>query len=153
MEGSYVHCKLRQSTQTTLLVYSTNIYIFIFKFLYGIFYNGNHPVGFLKGKEFLDQWSSHKHVRTKGSVWRLLFSHVLNLLILTTQTNSCYQFYTVQNAYNRCVLFQVMREHNLDVCGCVTELHGLCGRWNLFLQCSMWCCGIHVSKQHNLTLC
>jgi len=105
----------------------TYIYLY-FTFLYGIINNGNHPLGFLKGKEFLDQWSSHKHVRTKGSVWRLLFSHVLNLLILTTQTNSCYQFYTVQNAYNRCVLFQVMREHNLDVCGCVTELHGLCGR-------------------------
>ena len=27
---------------------------YFFTFLYGIFYNGNHPLGFLKGKEFLD---------------------------------------------------------------------------------------------------
>ena len=109
--------------------YIQRIYIYInITFLYGIFYNGNHPLGFLKGKEFLDQWSSHKHVRKKGSVWRLVFSRVLKLLMWTTQTNSCYQFYAVQNAYNRCILFHVMREQNLDVCGCVTELRGLCGR-------------------------
>jgi len=34
----------------------------------------------------------------------------------------------VQNAYNRCVLFHVMTERNHDLCGCVTELHGDCGR-------------------------
>jgi hypothetical protein len=33
-----------------------------------------------------------------------------------------------ENAYNRCVLFHVKREHNHDLCGFVTELHGFCGR-------------------------
>jgi hypothetical protein len=43
-------------------------------------------------------------------------------------TNSYYQFYAVQNAYNRCVLFHIMREGNHDLCGGVTELHVFCGR-------------------------
>jgi len=38
-----------------------------------------------------------------------------------TQTDSYYQFYAVQNVCNRCVLFLVMREHNHDLCGCVTD--------------------------------
>ena len=33
----------------------------VFTFLYAIFYNCHHPLGFLKGEEFLDYWSSHKN--------------------------------------------------------------------------------------------
>ena len=47
-----VHGSHQQSIQTTLLVYSFSEYCI--HILYGIFYNGNHPLGFLKGKEFLD---------------------------------------------------------------------------------------------------
>jgi len=51
VEGSPVHCNLQQSTQTALLVYTMNI---VFTLLCGIFYNGNHPLGFPKLREFLD---------------------------------------------------------------------------------------------------
>jgi len=50
-------------------------------FLYEIFYNGNHPLVFLKGKEFLDWWSSHNYVKKKIYPWRLFFNHVFELLI------------------------------------------------------------------------
>jgi len=33
---------------------------------------------------------------------------VLNCYVYNTQTNSYYQFYAVQNAYNRCALFRIM---------------------------------------------
>jgi hypothetical protein len=63
----------------------------------------------------------------KCSSWQLFVIHFFKLFIYKTQTNSCYQFYAVQNAYNRCVLFYVMREGNRDLCGGVTELDGICG--------------------------
>jgi hypothetical protein len=55
-------------------------------------------------------------------------SHVFKLLTYEIQTNSCYQFCAVRNAYSRCVLCYVMTEGNHDLCGDVTELHGFCGR-------------------------
>ena len=67
-------------------------------------------------------------MRKKSSEWRVFVSHVFKLLVYKTQTNNCYQFYAVQSAYNRCVLFHMMTEGNHDLCGDVTELHGLCGR-------------------------
>jgi hypothetical protein len=54
--------------------------------------------------------------------------HVFNFFIYKTETNSYYQFYAVQNIYNRCVVFHVMREDRHDLCGGVTELHGFYGR-------------------------
>ena len=69
-------------------------------------------------------------MRKKSSAWRLFVGHVFKLLIYKTQTNSYCQFYAVQNACNRCVLFRMMIEHNHDMCGFVTELHGCCGRGN-----------------------
>ena len=57
----------------------------------------------------------------------LFVSHIFKLLIYKTQTNSCYQFYGVQLAYNRCVLFHVMRVKNHD-------LYGLCYR----TACVLW---------------
>ena len=92
------------------------------------FYSVNHPLCFLKGKQFLDQWSNHNLVRKENSLWRFFLSDILKFLTQKSQTNSCYQLYTVQNAHNRCVLFHVLTEHNRDLCGCVTELCGLCGR-------------------------
>ena len=63
-----------------------------------------------------------------ASVIKWLFvSCVFKLFIYKTQTNSCYQFYAVQNAYNRCVLLHVMREGNHDLCGGVADLRGICG--------------------------
>jgi hypothetical protein len=53
----------------------------VLMFLYAVFYNCHHPLDFLKGKEFLDQWSSHNCVRKKSSAWRLFLSHVLELFI------------------------------------------------------------------------
>jgi hypothetical protein len=67
-------------------------------------------------------------VRKKSSVWRLFVSHVFKFFMYKTQTNSCYQFYAVLNAYNRYVLFHVMTEGNHVLCGGVTGLHGICGR-------------------------
>jgi hypothetical protein len=64
----------------------------------------------------------------KVSPWRLFVNHVFKLLMHKTQTESYYQFYAVQTAYSRRVLFHVIREHNYDYCGCFAELHGLCGR-------------------------
>jgi len=54
---------------------------------------------------------------------------VFKFLIYNTRRNSYYQFYAVQNASNRCVMFHMMMEHNHDLYCCVTELHG-CGRGN-----------------------
>ena len=62
--------------------------------------------------------------------WKLFVSHFFKLIVNKTQTNSYYQFYAVQIAYNRCVLFHVMRVHDRDLYGCVTELHMFCGRCN-----------------------
>ena len=100
----------------------------VFTFLYAVFCDCHHHLGSLQGSEFLDFWSSHNGVRKKGFGWRLFVRHVFKLFIYKTQTNSCYQFYALLNAYNRCVLFHVMTEGNHDLCGCVTELHGFCGR-------------------------
>jgi len=99
----------------------------VFTFLYAVFYTCYHPLGFLKGEEFLDYWNSHNHVRKKSSAWRLLVIHVFKLFMYKTQTNSCYQFYAVQNANNRWVLFHVKRECSHVLFGGVTELHGVCG--------------------------
>jgi hypothetical protein len=49
--GFFLHHNLQQSTHTAVVVHSMNVF---FPHLYGIFYIGNHPLGFLKGKEFLD---------------------------------------------------------------------------------------------------
>jgi hypothetical protein len=70
----------------------------VFTFLYVVFYNGNHHLGFLRGEEFLDYCSGHNRVRKNSSVWRLFLSHGFELFMYKTQTNSCYQFYAVQNA-------------------------------------------------------
>ena len=64
----------------------------------------------------------------KCSAWRLFVRHVFELFVYKTLTNIYYQLYAVQNAYNRFVLFYVMTEGNHDLCGVVTELHGVCGR-------------------------
>jgi hypothetical protein len=104
----------------------------VFPFLYAVFYNCHHPLDFRKGEEFLDKWNSHNRVKKKSSLWRLLVIHVLKLFVYKTQTKSCYQFYAVQNVYNRCVVFHLMREGSHDLCCGVTELHGFCGRWNWF---------------------
>jgi hypothetical protein len=53
---------------------------------------------------------------------------VFKFVVYKTQTNSCYQFYAVVNACNRCVLFHVTTEGNYVLCGDVTGLHGICGR-------------------------
>jgi len=100
----------------------------LFTFLYAVFYNCHHPVGFLKCDEFLDYWKNHNPARKKSSQWRLLVILVFKLFRYKTQTNSCYQFYAGQNANDRCVLFHVKRECNHDMCSVVTEIHGLCGR-------------------------
>jgi hypothetical protein len=47
----YIITSNKAHRQTTVVVYSMNV---LFAFLYGIFYNGNHPLGFLKDEEFLD---------------------------------------------------------------------------------------------------
>jgi hypothetical protein len=91
-------------------------------------YSCHQNVGSLKGKEFRDKWSSHNGVRKNSSAWRLVVGCVFRLFDIETQTNSRYQLYSVSNAYNRCVLFHMMREGNHDLCGDVTELHVLCGR-------------------------
>jgi hypothetical protein len=80
------------------------------------------------GFEFLDYWSSRNCVRKKGSQLRLFVNHVFRLFVYITQTNSHYQFFAVQNAYNRCVLLHVMREGNHDLFGGITERHEMCGR-------------------------
>ena len=108
-----------------------SIYI-VFTFKYVLLYVCHHSLGFLKGEEFLDYWSSHNRVRKKRSPWSLLVNHGFKLFVQKTQTNSYYQFYAVQNVYNGCVVFHMMREGSHGLCGCVTELHELCGRWNWF---------------------
>ena len=67
-------------------------------------------------------------MRKKSSEWRLFVSHVFKLLIYKTQKAGIITFMLLQNAYNRCVLFHMMGGGNRDLCGDVTELHGLCGR-------------------------
>jgi len=67
----------------------------VFTFLYAVFYNSNHPLGFQKGEEFLDYWSSHNPVRKNSSPCRLFVIHVFELFMYETQTNSCYQFYAM----------------------------------------------------------
>ena len=57
-------------------------------------------------------------MRERSSAWWLLV--VLDCYIYKTNG---YQFYAVQNAYNRCALFR-MTEHNHNLRACVTELHG-----------------------------
>ena len=100
----------------------------VFTFLCAGFYNCHHPLGFLKGEEFLDYWSSHNGVKRNSSACRLFVSHVFELLVYKTQTNNSYQFCAVQSAYNRCLPFHMMTEGNRDLCGDVTELYVLCGR-------------------------
>ena len=67
-------------------------------------------------------------MRKMVSKWWLLVSHVFTLFVYKTQTNGHYQFFAVQNAYNRCILFHMGTEGNHDLCGGVTELHVWCGR-------------------------
>ena len=57
-----------------------------------------------------------------------IVSHVFELFVYKTQTNSYYQFFAVQHAYNRCVLFHMVTESIHDLCDVVTELDVLCGR-------------------------
>ena len=52
----------------------------------------------------------------------------LDCLYIKPKQTSIISLFAVQNAYNRCVLFHVLRELNHDLCGGVTELHVLCGR-------------------------
>jgi hypothetical protein len=52
----------------------------VFTFLWAVFCDDIHPLGFLKGEEFLDWWSNRNHVRKKGSSWRLFVNHVFKLL-------------------------------------------------------------------------
>jgi len=94
----------------------------VFTFLYAVFYNCHHSLGFLKGQEFLDNWNGHNLHFSIEAV-----SHIFKLFIYKTQTNSYYQFYAVQNVYNRCVLCHVKRVRNHDLCGGVADLHGFCG--------------------------
>jgi hypothetical protein len=42
-------------------------------FLHAVFYNCHNPLGFVEGKEFLTQWSSHNCI---SSVFRLCVSYV-----------------------------------------------------------------------------
>jgi hypothetical protein len=44
----------------------------VFILLYAVLYNCHHPVGVLKGEEYLDWWSSHNCVRRKSSGWSLV---------------------------------------------------------------------------------
>jgi len=54
--GSTVHSNLQHSTQLCWCIDTVNI---VFTFLYAVFYNCHHSLGFLKGGEFMDWWSSH----------------------------------------------------------------------------------------------
>jgi hypothetical protein len=79
VEGSSVRRNLQQSTQTVCwYVDSLNI---VLTFLYVVFYDCHHPIGFLKGNKFLDYLSSHNVVRKKSSQWRLLVIYVLKLFL------------------------------------------------------------------------
>jgi len=79
VEGSSVHHNLKNSTQRVCwYIDSMNI---VFTFLNAVFYNCHHPLGFLKGNEFLDCLSSHNVVRKKSSPLMLLVIHVFKLFI------------------------------------------------------------------------
>jgi pantothenate kinase type III len=80
------------------------------------FYNGNHPSGILKVKEFHDKWVINKNVMKKSAECSLLVSYVFKLQTVTMQCE------------NRCVLFHVVTEVNHELCGAVRRLHGFCGR-------------------------
>ena len=77
MDGSSVYHNLQQSMQTVCwYIDSMNIE---FTFLSAVFYNCHHPLGFLKGEEFLDYWNNHNRVRKKSSPWVLLFMFLILL--------------------------------------------------------------------------
>ena len=84
-----------------------------------MFCNCHHTVGFLKGDEFVDYLSSHDRMRKKSSPWSLL-DMFLNCLCRNPKQ-------TAGIIFMQCMC-PVMRELNYDSYGCVTELHGFCGR-------------------------
>jgi hypothetical protein len=82
----------------------------VFTFLCAVLHNCHHPLGFLKGEEVLDYWSSHNHVRKKSSPWRLLS-------VLCSA--KCLKYVCPVSCEKRV---------NHDMFGGVTGLHGFCGR-------------------------
>jgi hypothetical protein len=67
----------------------------VFTFVYAVFYNCHHPLGFLKDKEFVDYLSSHNRVRINCSPWRLFVIHIFKLFMQKPQTNGYYHFHAV----------------------------------------------------------
>jgi hypothetical protein len=119
----------------------------VFTYFCAVFYNCHQPVGFLKHGEFLDWWSSHNGVRKNRSPWRLFVSRVFGLFMYKIQTNGCYQFFAVQNAYNRCILFHAMREGSHDLCG------GVCYRtvWVLW-KVKLATCDVHGTEEVSINV-
>ena len=52
MEGSSLHRNLQQSTET--ICWYVDLMNIVFTFSCAVFFNCHHPLGFLKGEEFLD---------------------------------------------------------------------------------------------------
>jgi hypothetical protein len=56
----YIVISNKVHTQHCWFIDTVNIML---TFLYTVFYNFHRPLGFLKGKQFLDYWISHNSVR------------------------------------------------------------------------------------------